>query len=80
VELDPKFALAYNNRGAAYYRLGDADRALANYDKAVEVDPGCADAYENRAQVWSDRGDTGRAAADLAKAKELRAKKAGSSP
>jgi tetratricopeptide (TPR) repeat protein len=32
-------AVAYNNRGNAYSRSGDTDRALSDYDAAIKLDP-----------------------------------------
>ena len=37
LELDPKDATAYNNRGYAYRQKGDYDKAIADYDKALET-------------------------------------------
>ncbi|HLH80058.1 MAG TPA: tetratricopeptide repeat protein, partial [Chthonomonas sp.] len=39
IQLNPKFADAYNNLGVVYERLGKKDQALAAYRKAVEIDP-----------------------------------------
>jgi len=45
IELDPRFALAYNNRGWAYHEKGLHDQAIADYTKAIELDPRFALAY-----------------------------------
>ena len=39
IEIDPKSAIAYNNRGWAYEGKKDYDRAIADYSKAIEIDP-----------------------------------------
>jgi len=39
IELDPKFAPAYNARGITYAKKGDPDRAIADFDNAIELDP-----------------------------------------
>jgi tetratricopeptide (TPR) repeat protein len=39
IEFDPKLAMAYNNRGSAYGKNGDLDRAIADVKKAIELDP-----------------------------------------
>jgi hypothetical protein len=37
LQLNPKFAGAYSNRGTAYQRLNESDRAQADFDKAKEL-------------------------------------------
>ena len=39
IALDPQDAVAYYNRGIAYYDKGDLDRAIADYDQAIALDP-----------------------------------------
>jgi Flp pilus assembly protein TadD len=39
VRLDPKVAQAYGNRGIAYERKGNPDRAIADFRQALEIDP-----------------------------------------
>jgi tetratricopeptide (TPR) repeat protein len=48
IEINPKDAEAYNNRGLAKRHIGDFFAAIQDYDKAVEIDPKYADAYCNR--------------------------------
>ena len=38
-------AVNYNNRGNAYRRKGDNDRAIADYTQAISLDPKDADYY-----------------------------------
>jgi tetratricopeptide (TPR) repeat protein len=40
IEIDPKLAAAYNNRGDAAEKSGDIDRAIADYRDALRLDPG----------------------------------------
>ena len=35
IELNPQFAVAYNDRGVAYIMQGEYDRAIADYDAAI---------------------------------------------
>ena len=51
IELSPKWAYAYNNRGVAYYNLAMWEKAKADFDKALELSPGYKLAQENRAGV-----------------------------
>lgn len=68
IALDPKYALAYNNRGQARQALGRLDEAVADYDKAAEIDPKLAVAIANRGSAWQTRGDLDQAIEDYGKA------------
>ncbi len=37
IELDPKYGLAYNNRGVAYQALGKLDLACQDLRRAIEL-------------------------------------------
>jgi len=50
-------AVAYCHRGAAYWRKGDSDKALADESKAIEINPEFADAYMTRGAFFVDTGD-----------------------
>ena len=39
VELDPKYAAAYNDLAIAYEHEGQLDKARKAYDKALELEP-----------------------------------------
>jgi len=65
IRLDPKFALAYNNRGVAYKNKGELDRAIADYDEAIRLNPNYALPYDNRGNAYKDKGEYDRAIADL---------------
>jgi tetratricopeptide (TPR) repeat protein len=71
IELDPKFTVAYNNRGVAYANKGDLDQANAEYTRAIELDPKYALAYYNRGFNQSKKGNLEQAIADYTKAIEL---------
>ena len=51
IELDPRFAEAYYNRGLLHQQVKRADAAMADYDKAIELVPHFAEAYLNRAAL-----------------------------
>jgi len=48
IELVPLFPYAYNNRGNNYGALGQHERAIEDFDKAIELNPEDADYYSNR--------------------------------
>lgn len=52
IELAPKLAMAYTNRGSAYINKGELDKAIADCDKAIDLDPKLAEAYSNRAYAY----------------------------
>jgi len=64
-------AIAYTNRGGAYYVKGEVDRAIADYTKAIALDPNDATAYNNRGLAYGRKGEYDRAVADYAKALAL---------
>ena len=47
-KLNPKLALAYNNRGSAYYQIGQTEKAINDYDRAIGLGPRSAEFYANR--------------------------------
>jgi tetratricopeptide (TPR) repeat protein len=52
-------------RGLACDRLGDHDRAIAEYNEAIRLDPKCARVYPKRGVAYSKMGDFDRAIADF---------------
>ena len=61
-------AVAYCHRGAAYWRNGDYDKALADESKAIEINPEFADAYMTRGAFFVDTGDYDQAIAETSRA------------
>lgn len=49
IDLAPDWASAYNNRGVAYFNLGNWDAAIADFTKAIELKPDYKLAIANRA-------------------------------
>ena len=72
IELDPKYAAAYNGRGGAYGSLKKYPEAIADCTKAIKLDPTDAIAYNNRGIAYKALGKTIEAEADFAKAKSLK--------
>jgi tetratricopeptide (TPR) repeat protein len=50
-----------NTRGWAYYRKGDYDRAIHDYDQAIQLKSDYAFAFNNRGLAYSAEGDYRRA-------------------
>ena len=66
-----KLAELYNNRGAAFARKGDQDRALADYTRAIDLNSGTSAPYVNRGDLFYRRGELDRAIEDFAIALRL---------
>lgn len=64
-------AAAYGDRGECDQQLGDTEKALADYSKAVELDPDYAWAYFMRGQLYQQMEEYEKAAADYQKAQDL---------
>ena len=69
-------AILYANRGTVFYKTGDYDRAIADFDKAIELNPNGAEAHIRLGVVWSKKGDHDRAIAYFNEAVKLRPKDA----
>ena len=56
LEINPRYAAAYNNRGVAYAKgKGQYDKAISDYNKAIEINPGLAEAYDNRGITYKEK-------------------------
>jgi tetratricopeptide (TPR) repeat protein len=51
--------------------MGDVNRAIEDYDKAIELNPNIALAYRHRALAKSAKGDVAGAQADMMMARKL---------
>lgn len=63
--------MIYNTRGCAWNKLGDLDKAMADYDQAIELDPYYALAHFNRGDLWNRKHEFDRAIEDFNRAIEL---------
>jgi Flp pilus assembly protein TadD len=54
--LAPDWAPGWVNLGVAHYRQGDAERAFADYQRALEVEPGNPSALGNMAYIYREQG------------------------
>src|SRR5262249_48823929 len=70
-ELDPKLASAWTIRGDAYLKLGQADKAVADFSRAIDLDPKDAAARYTRGTASLNLGKLEKAVADLSRAVAL---------
>lgn len=71
LEINLRYADAYNNRGAAYAEKGEYDHAILDYNKALEINPRDAEAYYNRAICYYYKREYDKAWKDVRKAQGL---------
>jgi tetratricopeptide (TPR) repeat protein len=55
--MKPGNAEAYRNRGNAYFKLGQYQLAIEDYNKAITLKPDYTGAYKNRAVVYLTQGN-----------------------
>src|SRR6266545_4106810 len=70
----PKDAEGFLNRASARRFNGDADGAIADYNRAIELDPKNASAFNSRGMIKKSKGDLDGAIADFNSAIELNEK------
>jgi tetratricopeptide (TPR) repeat protein len=68
---DPKLAREFFERGQNYAELGDYDKAIADYSKAIGLNPYDADSFNNRGVTCARTGNYERAIADFIRASYL---------
>jgi tetratricopeptide (TPR) repeat protein len=62
---------AYNNRGWAYIKKWQYDRALSDFNKSTEIDPEFVEAYYHRAVVYFLLEEYDKSLLDVIKAQQL---------
>ena len=70
IQLEPKIAGVYVNRGAAYESIGNLGLALQDFNTALDLDPSSQGHY-NRGNIYFKKGDYDRAISDYTKALDL---------
>ena len=68
--MDPENTDAFNDRGVAYERMGDMERAIKDYDQALRIRPNRA-AYTNRGFALLGQTEWDRAGSDLLHARNM---------
>lgn len=71
IQLAPKNAYLYYNRGNFYAEQKNYSRAIDDYTRALQLDARFAEAYYNRGLAYYDSGNLRLAQQDLSKAGEL---------
>lgn len=71
IELNPKDAVAYLNRGRAYHDKTNYDLAIADFDKVIEINPKETSAYLNRGDAFEKKGNAQQAIGDYKKVVEI---------
>jgi tetratricopeptide (TPR) repeat protein len=65
IQLNPDDALAYNNRGNAYFNLGQYQRAIEDYNEVIKLNPNDASAYFRRGFIYAKLGNDNQFTNDL---------------
>ena len=71
IEISPKLAEAYPNRGLVYAKLGSYTQAISDYNSAIEIHPDSGNIYYNRAVAHVALGHNNQAIEDLKAAARL---------
>lgn len=71
IVLNPKSAVAYNQRGFVYLRLGNYSAAIKDYTQANQLQPNSALIYNNRCFAYYRVGEYPKALADCDQALHL---------
>ena len=71
IRIDPRFVLAYYNRGVAWQQLGNAQRAIDDYTQTLRLKPDLADAYGSRGAAYESLGRFEQAIKDYGEAIRL---------
>ncbi len=71
-QTDANLAIAYIDRGGAYFSQDHYDRAIADYGKAIQLKPDYAESYAGRGNAYYRDGNYERAIADYGKAIKLK--------
>lgn len=74
IQINPKYAEAFNVRAATYFKMSDMSRAIIDYSKAIELNPEGANYYHNRCLAYLLSNKYQEAIEDANKAIELGSK------
>ena len=71
LDINPKMALTYNNRGFLKHKMNNDKEAIKDINTSLKLDKSNPFAYKNRAVVFIAQGKIEEACADLIKARSL---------
>jgi len=71
LEINPKYAAAYETRGIIYSSREQFDQAIADFNKALEIDPKYAEAYISRGRAYYFKAEYNKSWEDVNKAQTL---------
>lgn len=71
IEQNPDIFQPYLNRGRAYQRQGNCDKAIIDFNKALAIEPKVGESYYARAICYDMKGDKAAAARDMESARKL---------
>ena len=74
LEINPRDAFTYINRGNVYNATGDLNQAIADFSRALQINPRYAEAYNGRGASYGMKGDLERSIADFTRALEINPK------
>ena len=72
IEMDPRYSVAYTNRGVLYGYKGEYNLAIKDFNMAIELNPNNFFAYNNRGNAYDKIEDSDRAIEDFNKAIKLK--------
>lgn len=73
LRMDPTMVESYDTRGFVYLKLGQFDKAIADYDTAFKLEPGRPYALYGRGIARQKQGDVAGGDKDIAAAKTIQA-------
>jgi tetratricopeptide (TPR) repeat protein len=71
IKMDPNYADAYNNLGAAYYQDHQVKQAVKQYKKAIALFPESATYHSNLGTAYMERKEFDKAASEYARALQI---------
>jgi tetratricopeptide (TPR) repeat protein len=74
VEYNPKYITAYNDRGAAYNKIGEYDKAISDLNEAVRLSPKSSAPHRNLGYSYFRKGDLDQSIEEYTQALNIRPK------